>query len=182
MLCLECNHPVRRAALVVAMEQRDHIGFERHAEVCHDCAMRLHERVAEAITTSRHRFQSVDCAACGDKHPAIRLRFELGAKALHHVALCGHCYTRIRPDLLAKNPNLVRFVDTEWETHATGHARQPWPVGTHVSVKPHVVRFHGMTGIVQSFRGLVIPYFGYDVRFDATGHHFFHERDLDRAE
>lgn len=179
MLCLECNHPAVSPGLVIAMEQRQHVALERQAEVCQDCASKVYRMLNHAGHCSRYWSQCVNCALCGGKLPAIRLRFDLKHTGLRHIALCSKCYSQLRTEMLQAFPNLVSWVEKEWETTETSARRMPWARGTVVRVRPSAARYRDQVGVVESCRGLVQPWFGYDVRFDERHHHFFHERDLE---
>ncbi|MGI8907295.1 MAG: hypothetical protein ACR2IE_12485 [Candidatus Sumerlaeaceae bacterium] len=97
-----------------------------------------------------------------------------------HIAICEKCYAGLRDDLLRFVSGIVGFFELEWNTGAAKSGKRlPYALSTPVKVKPHVPRYHGMTGKIVSFRGLVQPWYGYEVVFDAGGHHFFHERDLE---
>jgi hypothetical protein len=88
----------------------------------------------------------------------------------------------MRDDVVQHFPNFVTFVEKEWEMQgAQGQKRAPWPRGSTVRVKS-AGRFHDHSGVVEAFRCLVIPWFGYDVRFEDGQRHFFHERDLSLVE
>ncbi len=179
MQCLECRHPTSHPGLVVAMEQRQHLALERQAEVCPECAGPFYSCLKEAGQGSRYWSQCVNCALCGARMPAMRLRFELRGMGLKHVALCSGCYNGVRRELMRPYPNVIAWVDKEWDTTDQAARRLPWPAGTVVRVLHHATRFRDRVGVVQSCRGLVQPYFGYEVSFDETRHHFFHERDLE---
>lgn len=179
MRCLECNHTLTTASLLVAMEQREHFAMVRHAEICRLCAPKMLDLMEAAGAGSRFFRQSIDCAFCGSKLPITRLRFEIKDRPHRYIALCQECYRGMRMELVRAFPKFVTFIEKEWETVGTkGQARMPWPVGSAVRVTAQG-RFRNREGVVERFRPLVVPWFGYDVRFPDGQHHFFHERDLD---
>ncbi len=181
MLCLECNHPIMATGMHVAMEQREHFAIVRHAEMCQKCAVQMFDMLDKAVRSSRFMHQSIDCVFCGHKLPITRLRFEIKDRPHRYMALCETCYREMRRDLMMKFPNFVTFIEKEWDTgHGKGGQRMPWPVGSTVLVKS-AGKYHAKTGVIDRFRPLVVPWYGYDVKFPTGEHHFFHERDLDAA-
>jgi hypothetical protein len=182
MRCLECNHSIAFPGLLVAMEQREHFAMVRHTEICQICAPRMLDLLETAGAGSRHFRQSIDCAYCGSKLPITRLRFEIKDRPHRYIALCEKCYRSMRDDLMRRFPNFVSFIEKEWETlGAKSQKRVPWGSGTTVKIKA-AGRFHDLQGTVERFRPLVVPWFGYDVRFPDGQRHFFHERDLEVLE
>lgn len=181
--CVECNLPVTQPSLVVAMEQRQHFALTRHVEMCVNCASRTFRLLEQKAHESRHWMQSLNCVYCGNNLPITRLRFEIGERIHKHMAICEHCYHAMRQDLLDCAPGMASFIEKEWQTPGQQLThRMPWPVGSSVRVKKSDKRFGGQYGIVRKFRGLVQPWFGYDVEFAHGVHHFFHERDLVHVE
>ena len=87
--------------------------------------------------------------------------------------------TRTCRDDLVGFPNFVGFIEKEWQARGahTGK-RNPWPSGAAVKVVAHGNRFEGQIGLIEGFRCLVQPWFGYDVKLRNGLRHFFHERDL----
>ncbi len=141
MLCLECNHPAHPPGSTIAMEQRQHLALERHVEICLNCATNLYRMLNQAGHCSRYWNQCVNCALCGGELPAMRLRFEMRHTGSRQLALCSKCYGSLRSDLLQHFPNLVTWVEKEWET-TEGYARKmPWPKGTVVRVRHSAARF-----------------------------------------
>jgi hypothetical protein len=178
MRCLECQHPMVTAGLLVAMEQREHFALKRNAEVCTPCALKLIRVLEKSVQQNKHWHQCVDCAFCGSKLPIARLRFQIKDHAHQHIALCENCYQSIREHLVGF-PNFVGFIEKEWQAKAgAGAKRAPWPTGAAVKVVAHGNRFEGQLGLIEGFRGLVQPWYGYDVKLRNGIHHFFHERDL----
>ncbi len=179
MQCIECKHGMSVPALVLAMEQRQHFALVRNSEVCHDCAVKavhIMQRHYPAGPGLRH---SMECTFCSKASPIMRWRFQMKTDYHDHIAICEKCYATLRDDLLRYVPGIVGFFELEWNTGAAKSGKRlPFAIGTHVTVKSHVPRYHGMPGKIVSFRGLVQPWYGYEVQFDAGGHHFFHERDL----
>jgi hypothetical protein len=177
MRCLECERPVGVAGLLVAMEQKEHFALMRHAEVCQHCAVRLLD-IFENFGTKRNFRQSLDCAYCGSKMAIARFRFEIKDHAHRHIALCEPCYKQMR-EHLRDYPSVVGFVELEWQTAGkAGGKRLPWPNGSVVQASKRAGRFAGQLGIVERFRPLVQPWFGYEVKLKSGVRHFFHERDL----
>jgi hypothetical protein len=178
MRCLECGHPIVTPGLLVAMEQREHFAMIRHAEVCQTCAPKLLDYLERRAADSRYWRQSIDCGYCGSKMPITRMRFEIKDKPHRYIAICERCYREMRDDLLGSNPQIVNFIEKEWETLGTKNQKRiPWAPGTIVRVRA-AGRFHHHTGYVASHRILQVPWYGYEVRFAEGQHHFFHERDL----
>lgn len=179
MRCLVCEHPMSVPGLQVAMEQREHFASIRHVEFCYACASKM-QVIFEARGADSHYWrQSLDCAFCG-KHPIARFRFEVKDHPHRHIPVCQECYKVLRDDLVNDFAALVGFIDQEWcATGQLGNKRLPWPNGTTVIVRRGGGKDVGHIGLVESFRGLVQPWFGYDVRFADGHHHFFHERVLD---
>lgn len=182
MQCVECNRTMSIAGLSMAMEQRQHFALVRNAEACQACAAKTYALI-ERVQNGRHTpgfHGALQCTHCHHGAPIIRLRFSLRDHCHDHVALCEKCYGTLRDDLLRNVPNIVSFLEKEWQTGAAQSGKRlPVPVNTRVVVKKHVARFHDMAGRIIGFRGLVQPWYGYEVEFDAGGHHFFHERDLE---
>jgi hypothetical protein len=180
MRCLECSGPISAPGLVVAMEQREHFAMVRHAEVCNVCALAILPVFKTAMQKSLHWRQSVNCFLCNSKLPIARLRFDIRDRVHLHIAVCQQCYEKLREDLL-KFSNFVGFFEKEWQTLKTKNAqRLPWP--EHSSVRVRESSGHklaGQIGCTESFRCLVQPWFGYNVRFSHGVRHFFHERDLE---
>jgi hypothetical protein len=182
MRCLECNHPIVTPGLLVAMEQREHFAMVRHAEVCQTCAPKLLVYLEHRAAESRYWRQSIDCGYCGSKLPITRMRFEIKDYPHRYIAICEGCYKAMRDDLLMTNPQIVHFIEKEWETLGSKtQKREPWPRGTIVRVRAQG-RFHQQNGYVDSHRLLQMPWYGYEVRFANGLHHFFHERDLQVVE
>ena len=181
MRCLECNIPLAAPSLVLAMEQREHFALQRHAEMCPRCALKLWEFLEKRNQNTPNWKQSINCAYCGHRLPVVRLRFEVGDRLHKHMAICETCYDVMRSELLGSTSNVVTFVEKEWQTpgHSGSTGRIPLPNGTAVRVKNHIPKFGGTRGFVKSYRGLIQPWFGYDIQLEGGGHHFFHERDLD---
>ena len=178
MRCLECQHTMVTAGLLVAMEQREHFALKRNAEVCTPCALKLIRVLEKGAGQNKHWRQCVDCAFCGSKLPIARLRFQIKDHAHQHIAICENCYHTMREHLVGF-PNFVAFIEKEWQTRGAHAAkRTPWQNGAAVKVVAHGNRFEGQIGLIEGFRCLVQPWFGYDVKLRNGLHHFFHERDL----
>ncbi|MGB9691996.1 MAG: hypothetical protein ACPL7D_07490 [Candidatus Sumerlaeaceae bacterium] len=178
--CAECNAPLAVPGLVVAMEQREHFALTRHTQTCDACAAKLLKFINETAAGSRHYRQCVNCIYCGHNLPITRLRFQIKDQQHRHVAICEKCYEALRDELLRRFPNIVSFIELEWQTRGIQKAaRMPWPIGTYVRVHPELKnRYAGQIGKIVQFRPLVKPWFGYDVAFVDGTRHFFHERDL----
>jgi hypothetical protein len=133
-----------------------------------------------AASGSRFWRQCVDCVYCGHKLPIVRLRFQVKDHAHRHLAVCENCYDAMRDQLVRGFPNLVMFVEQEWQTRGMkSQSRVPHALGVTVRIRDHPGnRYSGMTGKVVAFRCLVQPWFGYEVGFPDGKRHFFHERDL----
>jgi len=180
MQCVECSRPITVAGLVMAMEQRQHFALVRNAEACRDCATIAYRTVCQGRKCHQSLHGALECTLCGKGAPIMRLRFNVGDHFNDHVAICESCYAGMRDDLLRRVPNIVGFLEKEWQTGAAQSGKRlPVAVNTPVTVQKHVPRFHDMHGRILGFRGLVQPWYGYEVQFDAGGHHFFHERDLE---
>jgi len=181
MQCIECKHAISVPALQLAMEQRQHFALVRNGEVCAHCAMKAVKVLAHHHPISPALRHSMECTYCGIASPIMRWRFQMKTDYLDHIAMCEKCYGVVRDDLLRQVPGMVGWFELEWNTGvAQSGKRLPYAIGTNVRVKNHVPRFHGMQGHIMSFRGLVQPWYGYEIKFDnPPGHHFFHERDLE---
>ena len=180
MQCIDCKHSISVPSLVLAMEQSQHFALVRNAETCQNCATKAIHVLEKHYPPGPHIHHSMQCTFCGKGNPIMRWRFQMKTNYHDHVAICNTCYGTLRDDLLRHVPGIVGFLELEWNTGAAkAGKRLPYAVGTSVSVKAHVPRYHGMHGRIMSFRGLVQPWYGYEVQFDGSGHHFFHERDLD---
>lgn len=180
MQCTECGHSLMAPSLLVAMEQRQHVALVRNAEACNHCAGKMYDVIDRHRPHLHAPHCSLECTMCCKNSPIMRLRFDVRDRCHAHIAVCEKCYSGMRDELLRVVPGIVGFIEKEWNTGAAKDGKRlPYAVGTRVRVKSHVPRWHGTTGRIASFRGLVQPWFGYDVRFDGSGHHFFHERDLE---
>lgn len=180
MQCIECKHSISVPSMVLAMEQSQHFALIRHEQACSNCATKAVQILAKHYPAGPGIRHSMECTFCSKASPIMRWRFQMKTDYHDHVAICNQCYTTLRDDLLRYVPGIVGFLELEWNTgHAKSGKRLPYPLGTMVTVKKHVPRYHGMSGHIMSFRGLVQPWYGYEVKFEAGGHHFFHERDLD---
>ncbi|MBX7245696.1 MAG: hypothetical protein K1X53_09355 [Candidatus Sumerlaeaceae bacterium] len=180
MRCLECHRTISIPSLVIAMEQREHFSLVRHTEVCAACTEKIYSIIHEHSKESRFLHQSMNCVLCNCNLPITRLRFDLKDRAHLHVSICEPCYRKMRDELLVAAPNMVSFIEKEWISRGMkSHTRTPWPINGTVKVRQNVARFGGHFGIIKNYRGLVQPWYGYDVRLDDGQRHFFHERDLD---
>lgn len=181
--CVECNLPVGVPGLIIAMEQREHFALTRHTQTCDACAEKLLEFIDRTAAGSRFYRQCVNCVYCGSNLPITRLRFQIKDKQHRHVAICEKCYGVLRDDLLRQFPNIVGFIEQEWQTRGLKkQMRLPWPNGSFVRVRAESrSRFAGQIGKIVGFRPLVQPWFGYDVIFVDGKRQFFHERDLEQV-
>ena len=183
MRCIECSRQIVSPSLVAAMEQSKHFALTRNCEACDYCAEKSYAVIERHRPHTRDHINTMECTYCNKGNPIMRLRYDIikGTNTRTHVqfALCEPCYGTIRDEILRVSPELVGFLEKEWNTGvAQKGKRLPWPPMSPVIVKAHVCKFHDMKGRVLSFRGLVQPWYGYEVQFDSGGHHFFHERDL----
>lgn len=187
MKCVECSRQIISPALVAAMEQSNHFALTRNCEACDTCARRSYEVLKRHQPHRTGFINTMECNYCGKGSPIMRLRYDitvgLNSRTHEQFALCEPCYGTVRDELLRASQELVGFLEKEWNTGmAKAGKRLPWPTSSRVMIKHHVGKFHDMTGRIVAFRGLVQPWFGYDIEFDAGGHHFFHERDLQLME
>jgi hypothetical protein len=165
---------------MLAMEQSQHFALIRQAQTCQHCADKAIHVLETHFPPGPGIRHSMQCTFCGKGNPIMRWRFQMKTSYHDHVAICKDCYATLRDGLLRQVPGIVGFLELEWNTGvAKAGKRLPYAMQTPVVIKKHVPRFHGMTGKIISFRGLVQPWYGYEVQFDAGGHHFFHERDLE---